>query len=126
MGSQSGLKGATKLTLSLYFLVFCLCFLAFQSCSEKPTDRGFRSAFVTGSVTDSLSGSPIDSAIISLADTLFFRDSIYTDTSGFYLDFAGAQGLYRPVYCRKTGYQPQKKIVDLVRDTTKVDFNMSP
>lgn len=96
------------------------------ACSKGPTDQKLRPAWITGKVTDSLSGSPLDSAIINDADTLIARDSAFTDSFGNYIDFAGAQDLRRSVFCRKAGYQPQKKMVDLVRDTTHVDFKMVP
>ena len=111
--------------LRISFVCLITAFL-FQACSNPCKDCKFRPAWVIGKVMDSLSSAPLDSAIISFDDTLIFRDSIYTDTTGSYLSFGGLQGGRRAIFCRKTGYQPQKKIVDLVKDTTKVDFKMVP
>jgi len=110
--------------LRISFVFYITVFL-FQACAPK-TDQNYRPAWVIGTVTDSLSSTPIDSAITNQGDTLTSTDSIFTDTVGSYFFFAGAQDLNRPIFCRKVGYQPQKKIVDLVKDTTRVDFKMVP
>ena len=111
--------------IGISFAGYIIAFLL-QACSVGPTDKNLKFGWVVGTVTDSLSSVPIDSAIIALADTLIAGDTTYTDTTGYYRAFAGSQGLYRSVFCRKTGYQSQKKIVDLTKETTRVDFKLSP
>jgi len=115
------LSNHLRISLFCYIIVLLL-----QACSTEHTDQNLRLGWVEGQVTDSLSDNPIDSAIISLADTLIAGDTNYTDTTGSYLAFAGALGPNRSVFCRKAGYQPRKKMVDLLQDTTRIDFKMVP
>ena len=92
-------------------------------------DKGTKVEYVSwvqGTVVDSLTKAPIDSAWVDGNDTLLPHWS-YTDTLGYYVAFAGAPGRYRFLYCGKSGYTIKKKEYATFRDdTTTVDFELVP
>jgi hypothetical protein len=109
-------KRATRLAL-----VLLVCILLFGSCGiDDPA------VTISGVVTDSTSGLPIDSAIIQDGDTISSHP-FYTDTLGRYNLFAGLGYRTFQVFCRKTGYQTKSRAVRSSKDNvtiTGVDFQL--
>lgn len=64
---------------------------------------------IRGVVTDSVTGEPIDSAIIQMRDTASANQH-YTDSLGEYAYITFGYGQHR-LFCRKEGYQSQSRIV---------------
>lgn len=82
---------------------------------------------IRGIVTDSVTGEPIDSAVIQIGDTLRSLE-FYTDSSGTYGVFAGiGYGTYR-LTCRKDGYDTKQQVVRSYKGHTVItsaDFRLS-
>ena len=114
------LKSKTPIKLTLLLLLVCVLF--FGSCGmEDPAIT------ISGTVTDSMSGLPIDSAIIHDSDTISSA-AFYSDSLGKYT--LGGMG-YRNfrVFCRKTGYQTKVRTVRSSKDHLTfrgVDFRLVP
>ncbi len=111
-------------------IVLCVAVLAVHlvhSC-QKVTDIADVITEISGIVTDSSTGQPIDSARIVLKDTAGSY-GIYTDTLGAYsLGFIGG-GLRILVYAQKDGYATGWKEVDLSKlgwYITGVDYQLVP
>lgn len=92
-------------------------------------DKGTKVEYVSwvqGTVVDSLTKAPIDSAWVDGNDTLLPHWA-YTDTLGYYVAFAGAPDRYRFLYCGKNGYTSKKKeYATFKNDTTTVNFELVP
>lgn len=83
---------------------------------------------IRGVVTDSVTGEPIDSAVLQIGDTLS-QYRFYSDTLGSYGIFAGlGYGTYH-VFCRKEGYHMETRVVRSWKDNTMItgiDFRLAP
>lgn len=93
-------------------------------------DKGTKVEYVSwvqGTVVDSLTRAPIDSAWVDGNDTLLPHWA-YTDTMGYYVAFEGAPGRYRFLYCGKQGYITKKsqEYATFKNDTTTVNFELAP
>jgi len=83
-------------------------------------------AFLAGTVVGSLSSAPIESAWVSLVDTLYepTRDDL-TDSAGYYVTFTGTPGIHRWVFCGKEGYITQRREFSTApEETTVVNFEL--
>jgi hypothetical protein len=81
--------------------------------------------FVEGTVTDSLTRLPIDSAWISGTSDTSYTPITYTDSSGHY-KIAEFPGRYRFIFCGKDGYVTKKsrEYKTHKNKTTRVDFEL--
>ncbi len=79
---------------------------------------------VEGTVIDSLSGEPIDSARITIFDTLTLADPILSDSLGHWdIWYEGAATI--TFYCQKDGYHTKSAVVSSTRENESfsgVDF----
>lgn len=91
------------LILILYFLLSI-----FISCSHKPEPRNL----IVGIITDSLTGVPIDSAQIVIADTISLTRVFYSDKQGRYQAYPDTSGVVQ-VFCMKSTYKTKITTVDL-------------
>jgi hypothetical protein len=104
-------------------LLLLVCASFFGSCGI--VDPGVT---ISGVVTDSTSGLPIDSAVLQADDTINSHP-FYSDTLGRYTLFAGLGYRTFQVFCRKTGYQTKSRAVQsskgnvTIRD---VNFQLVP
>jgi len=81
--------------------------------------------YIGGTVTDSVSNIPIESAIVSSDTVLDTTTDTLTDTLGHYVMFAGFPGINRLAYCWKDGYLVQSKRYSVAsNETTLVDFRL--
>jgi len=82
---------------------------------------------VHGTVTDAVTGEPIESALVNLWDTVY-GGGVRSDSAGRYV--TGDLGYARwDVYCRKEGYQPAVIWVESSRRgqvVTGADFKLVP
>ena len=80
---------------------------------------------ISGVVTDSMSGSPIDSAVLQIKDTLS-PALFYSDSLGKYTALRFGYGTFR-LFCRKTVYQTKSTTVRSSKDNltiTGIDFQL--
>ncbi len=98
---------------------FCLALVL--SCDKPgPTDGPAYS--VSGTVTDSITSAPIDSALIAIGDST--ATQAFTDTSGYYR-FATWPGKFTLFVC-KPGYNTKSQSIDLRSNLTGIDFQLVP
>jgi hypothetical protein len=102
--------------------------MALPFCSACQDDKMVEphGAFLAGTVVDSLSLAPIESAWVSLGDSVYepLQDEL-TDSLGYYVTFTGTPGLHRWVFCGKEGYITQSKEFSTApAETTIVDFEL--
>lgn len=85
---------------------------------EKP------GGFLTGTVTDSISGFPLNEAWIN-NDSLQDSTATITDSLGHYIQYIFSPGLHRFVFCGKEGYLIQKREYSITSyDTTILNFKL--
>lgn len=93
-------------------------------CRGKPEPRNL----IIGTVTDSLTGAPIDSAQVVIGDTLTSSRIYYSDAQGRYAAYPFTSGIVE-VYCRKASYHTRQRTVDLSPNQDiyrNVDFILRP
>ena len=78
---------------------------------------------MSGFVTDSVSGTPIDSARIYTGDTLP-GSPWYSDSTGYYT--AASFGSRITVFVQETGYRTKSRELYLTGDATDIDFELVP
>lgn len=113
-------------TLKCYVLagVIAVGFAVCLHCRHKPEPRNL----IIGTVTDSLTGAPIDSAQLVIGDTLTSAKIYYTDARGRYVAHPFTSGIVE-VYCRKAAYETRLRTVDLSTNLDvyrDVDFELRP
>jgi len=83
-------------------------------------------AFLAGTVVDSLTLAAIESAWVSLADSLYDPvHDVLTDSTGHYVVFAGTPGIHRWAFCGKETYVTEMKRFSTAPDeTTIVNFKL--
>ena len=97
---------------------FCLALVL--SCDKPgPTDGPAHS--VSGTVIDSITSAPIDSALIAVGDSNAIIT--FTDSTGYYqlATFAGSFNLY----VLKPGYKTKSRDIDLRSNMTGIDFELA-
>ena len=110
--------------VSLLFIVGLVLLLYLACHDDKMVEP--QGVFLAGVVVDSLTLAPIESAWVSLGDSVYepLQDEL-TDSVGYYVTFTGAPGLHRWVFCGKQGYITQSKEFSTAPDeTTFVDFKL--
>jgi hypothetical protein len=83
---------------------------------------------ITGTVTDSLTGAPIDSAQVVIGDTLISMKVFYTNPQGYYTAFLDTFGVVQ-IFCRKDTYRTKQRTMDLSSNLDvyrDVDFELQP
>ena len=103
---------------------FCLILLAAGCVEDRPTD-GYVPQ-VSGTVTDSLTGLPIDGAAVRWPDTTgTLPDPRLTDSAGRYR--IPLYGMSTTVYVQKVGYYTKwKEVVNVMADVGNCDFQLVP
>lgn len=106
--------------------VLCLVPLIATSligCKDRISDGGGFTT-VSGTVIDSLSGEPFDSARITILDTLTLARPIFSDSLGHWHHwFPGTATI--TYYCQKDGYHTKSAVVSSTRENESfsgVDF----
>lgn len=113
----------TNPTLGM-IIVLMICAIAVHiSCDKEALVLGEKWLGISGTVVDSITGLAVDSARISLQDTLTDY-SIFTDSTGFYK--APALSGTMTVFARKSNYATQWRTLQIRADTTGVDFELVP
>lgn len=92
----------------LLFIIFIsLCYLLFLSCEEKSLVDPV--IVISGLVTDSVTGLPVDSAVLCYEDTVQCLINVYSDSLGYYHFSPGWGYTEFTIYCIKEGYYPESK-----------------
>lgn len=99
---------------TLILLPWAVFYLA---CEDHITDGPLTR--ISGIVIDATSGLPVDSASISLNDTLQTTEQIHTDSIGRYHVYMGGFGTIR-VFCRKEGYMTEQAVVQSTLDNLTI------
>ncbi|MFQ5868585.1 MAG: carboxypeptidase-like regulatory domain-containing protein [Candidatus Zixiibacteriota bacterium] len=109
---------------SLLLIVGLVVFLYLACRDDIMVEPG--GAFLAGMVVDSLSSAPIESAWVSLVDSLYDPShDVVTDSTGYYVVFTGTPGIHRWAFCGKEGYVIQMKSFSTAPDeTTIVNFRL--
>ncbi len=97
------------------------CLLLVASGDKGVKTDGLGHSF-SGFVTDSVSGTPIDSAKIYTSDTIS-GTPWYSDSTGYYIAASFRSRLTAIV--QKTGYRTRSREVDLTGDPTDIDFELA-
>ena len=104
-------------------LLMCLTIISLSiwalSCDDAGTD-GDTAGTYSGTVTDSVTGLPIDSAMISLRDTSGV--SVYTDSTGAFESVALGDNVR--IFARKDGYETRYKDVTLGENSQGLVFEL--
>lgn len=116
-----------SLSAKRLLLVVLVGAMTYVSCRDAD-EIADGNMIITGTVTDSVTGMPIDSALVDLDDTSHAVVAVYTDMLGEYqIDLLASAS--HVVYCRKNGYRtkwivvPKPAGVPFVKD---VDFQLTP
>ncbi len=113
----------TNINNKVVILVFLVLLVLLLSACDRETCCSDGSTGFSGFVTDSISDLPIDSARISLDDTLK-GFSLYTDSTGFYegVMFGGFDNLFvqKSGYITKSGKRQSGQFV------VRIDFRLVP
>ena len=113
----------TNINNKVVILVFLVLLVLLLSACDRETCCSDGSTGFSGFVTDSISDLPIDSARISLDDTLK-GFSLYTDSTGFYegVMFGGFDNLFvqKSGYITKLGKRQSGEFV------VRIDFRLAP
>jgi hypothetical protein len=114
-----------KLTMKLSLLtlpIATIWSLALNGCGDKTSNEEcYNFHEITGVVRDSVSGLPLDSALVSLHDTTGVTSA--TDSLGGYT--VGAAGCSMVVLVRKTGYAMKiRNLTGLQGNVAGVDFDL--
>jgi len=114
--------------MRIKLFVLFLIFTVLLGCGKDKVVDGHAMYFFRGTVLDSLTKFPIDSAWIDAGDTLQPHLS-YTDSSGWYIMKAVAYPNHPIfIFCGKEGYITKKEpaLVHSYKDTTIVNFELVP
>lgn len=109
----------------IVILILLVLLVLLLSACDKEVVIGHKTLSFSGFVTDSITGMPVDSAIISLNDSI--NGAIwFTDSSGYYIGvgFPGSQ--IQTFYVQKTSYDTQSRNIVLNRNLTNINFKMIP
>ena len=110
------------------FLPICILISALSTyqCDEHKITDGYLPRFAAGDVTDSLSNSPLEAALIG-GDSLLLNPWSETDSIGHYIAFLGAGSPHSTLFCGKDGYRTKRMdFSTLAQETTNVDFKLAP
>lgn len=109
-------RWVAKLTIAACLAIFHL------SCSDDDGTRPPSAYSFEGSVTDSISGVPLDSASISYSDPPPTIAPYYSDSTGHYRGAALAGRI--TIFVHKSGYVTQSRQLHLDRNLTGVNFRL--
>jgi hypothetical protein len=107
--------------LSLCSLLFCVLAALCFGC-RTDTDSDFWST-VIGTVTDSISGAPLEGAEIFVDDTLSSQPWSVTDSTGRY-EVSNLGYANWTIYCRAEGYATKNRHVRGTGTIKGIDFEM--
>jgi len=110
--------------VSLLFVVGLVLLLHLACHDDKMVEP--QGAVLAGTVVDSLSSAPIESAWVSLVDSLYDPShDVLTDSTGYYVVFTGTPGIHRWAFCGKERYVTQMKTFSTApAETTIVNFRL--
>lgn len=114
-----------KYGIIIVFLTALLVAITIISSCDKGAIIGHKTYSFSGFVTDSITGMPVDSAIIALNDSIngaFW----FTDSSGYYIGVSIRGSRIQTFYVQKTGYDTQQQDIVLNRNLTNINFKMIP
>ena len=116
----------TNIKNKVVILVFLVLLVLLLSACDKEAIIGHKTYSFSGFVTDSITGMPIDSATISVDDSIT-GTFWFTDSSGYYIGvgFQGSQ-ILKTLYVQRTSYDTQSRNIDLDRNLTNINFKMIP
>jgi len=102
--------------------------ISLLACKSKSTGGHPYFGEVFGHVLDSNTGTPIESALILVDDTLTTTDTFWTDSTGYYHAILSL-GKEQQIFCLKGGFATKSTSVSLgvnkpVADT--IDFDLVP
>lgn len=97
--------------------------LVLASCGDDPITTDGPGHSASGFVTDSVTGTSIDSARIYTGDTILGA-FWYSDSTGYYI--VPSWGSRITIFVQKTGYGTKSRVVELTGDPTDVDFELVP
>jgi len=120
---EKNLYNKTSFVSLLLIIAVVICFHLACHDDKMVEPHG---AFLAGTVVDSLSLAAIESAWVSLVDTLYepTRD-VLTDSVGYYVSFAGTPGVHVWAFSGKEGYITQRREFSTApEETTIVDFKL--
>ena len=113
-----------------FVLLVGLCLVwILLSCGEDDITLGHKAYKVSGTVSDSITGLPIDSAKITPNDTFYDTSDVvepwWTDSAGLYAIPTERSTI--TIFVRKEGYYTKFQCLENVRsDTSGVDFQLVP
>jgi len=83
-------------------------------------------AFLAGTVVDSLSSAPIESAWVSLLDSAYNPlVDVLSDSAGYYVTLIGVPGVRDSAFCGRQGYITQMRVFSVAPgDTAIVNFKL--
>jgi len=90
--------------MAKYVLIFIIFIgvISFFCCNDKSLLDPV--TVVSGIVTDSITGEPIDSAILCYNDTIECISYVYSDSAGYYYFSQGWGYIDMTLFCSKEGY----------------------
>ncbi len=106
-------------------LIFFVHLVLLLNACDKGAIIGHKTYSFSGFVTDSITGLPIDSAIIALNDSIngaFW----FTDSTGYYIGVSIRGSRIQTFYVQKTGYDTQQQDIVLNRNLTNINLKMIP
>ena len=119
MSRRSLVNGAKWVPLLATILV-----LAFTCCDDNVIIE-YPLGILQGIVIDSISSEPLESALVSFADTS--RITAWSDSAGHYICAPAISAVDESVFCVKEGYLRQVKTCNIRSgETTTVDFRLIP
>lgn len=109
------LRPLTILTFLIFATVFTIIILVGCDRSKPFADPGYT---ITGTVTDSITGEPIDSAIVYYLDSSYYH--AVTDSLGQFR-YEHLFSMPSPLTCAKEGYVTKEIVIERVNNVYRYD-----
>ena len=106
-------------------LIFFVHLVLLLSACDKEAIIGHKTYSFSGLVTDSITRMPVDSARISVDDSIT-GTFWFTNSSGYYIGVSIRGSQIQTLYVQKTSYDTQSRNIDLDRNLTNINFKMIP
>jgi hypothetical protein len=103
------------------FIIILIVVVILLSCNDNETPvTGHNWPAISGTIIDSADSTPLESAIISIMDTIDSY-SVNSDSLGTYLIPANDSSV---LYVRRSGHITQSKTLIILNDSSNVDFKL--